>query len=38
VAPGELESFAFPRANRKLLELIANRQPHGSDVRERRKS
>ncbi len=28
VTPGELESFAFPRANRKLLEIIASPRPH----------
>jgi len=28
VKPEELESFAFPRANRKLLEIIASPRPH----------
>ncbi|NJD61838.1 MAG: A/G-specific adenine glycosylase [Deltaproteobacteria bacterium] len=35
VAPGALGRFALPRADRKLLELIAGRQPHEGQVRER---
>jgi len=35
VTPGALGRYALPRANRKLLELIASRQPHDGKVRER---
>jgi A/G-specific adenine glycosylase len=35
VAPGELERFAFPRADRKLLEILAAPRSRRANVRER---
>jgi A/G-specific adenine glycosylase len=35
VAPADLGNFAFPRANRKLLEILGDRRPNRENARER---